>query len=187
MACPIDHLLISELRTRGAGGASDDFVELYNPTNAPIQLDSSWSILAVSVGNFGYSKRWVGSAASIAPHGHYLIAGNGYSQSPPADAPLAPSITDAASIILDHGGTTIDVVCYYKDLSTLAGLGFGYTCEGNAILNPHDDTDSTNTDQSLERRPGGNFGHCVDTNDNASDFFVQSPATPQNAASKPAP
>jgi hypothetical protein len=187
VACPIDHLLISEVRTRGSAGASDDFIELYNPTNAPIQLDSSWSLLAVSVGNVAYTKRWVGSAAAIAPHGHYLIAGSGYAQSPAADAPLSPSITDAASIELDHGGATIDVLCFYEDLATLAGLGLGYTCEGSPILNPHDDTDTTNTDQSLERRPGGKFGHCVDTDDNASDFFVQAPATPQSSVSTPAP
>ena len=174
------------MRSRGSAGASDDFIELYNPTESPIQLDSSWSLYAVSVGSLSYSKRWVGNSAMIAAHGHYLIAGGGYVQSPAADAPLAPSITDAASVILDHASTTVDALCYHKDFTTSVGI-LGYECEGTSILNPHDDSDSTNTNQSLERRPGGNFGHCVDTGDNASDFFIQAPATPQSSASMPVP
>lgn len=184
-ACPIDHLLISEVRTRGPGGASDDFVELYNPTSEPIQLDSSYSLYSVSVGNLSYTKRWVGGFATIPPRGHYLIAGAGYAGPPVADSALNPSITDAASLLLDHAGVTVDALCYFKDTITLIGL-VGYECEGGAVLNPHDDSDSTNTAQSLERRPGGNFGHCVDSGDNASDFAVIA-SKPQSSQSPPTP
>jgi hypothetical protein len=174
------------VRTRGLGGASDDFVELYNPTSATVQLDSSWSLSAVTVGNAGYTKRWVGNGATMKAHGHYLIAASGYTQAPTPDDTLAPSLTDAAVLHLDHGGTTIDILCYFKDFTTSVGVGL-YACEGGAALNPHDDSDPTDTDQSLERRPGGNLGHCVDTNDNSADFFIQAPATPQNSATPPEP
>jgi len=187
-ACAIDHLLISEVRSRGAGGASDDFIELYNPTDAPIQLDSSWNIEAIKIelGSITYSKRWVGNGSTVKAHGHYLIAASGYTQAPMPDDALAPSITDATGIHLVYGGGIIDTLCYYKDLTTQGLITF-YACEGGAVLNPHDDTASTDTDQSLERRPGGNFGHCVDTNDNKSDFVVQAPSTPKNAATPPQP
>lgn len=161
-------------------------MELWNPTDAPIVLDSAWSISAVTVGNAGYTKRWIGDGAILAPHRHYLIASSGYTQAPPPDGTLAPSITDAAVIHLDHGGNTVDILCYFKDTTSSAGVGF-YACEGAAVLNPHDDTDPTNVDESLERRPGGDLGHCVDTDDNNADFFVQSPATPRNSASPPTP
>lgn len=186
--CAITHLLISEVRSRGPGGASDDFIELYNPTSAPIQLDSSWIIEAIKVelGSITYSKRWVGNGSTIKAHGHYLIAANGYTQAPTPDDALAPSITDATGVHLVHGGGIVDILCYYKDLTTQGLIAF-YACEGTAVLNPHDDTASTDTDQSLERRPGGNLGHCVDTNDNSADFIIQAPATPKNAATPPQP
>jgi hypothetical protein len=32
-ACPVDHLLISEIRSRGIHGGNDEFIEIYNPTS----------------------------------------------------------------------------------------------------------------------------------------------------------
>lgn len=173
------------MRTRGPGGASNDFVELYNPTNEPIQLDSSYSLYSASVGNLTYTKRWVGGFATIPARGHYLIAGAGYAGPPAADDALNPSITDAASLLLDHAGVTVDAICYHKDLGSEIGLAL-YECEGASALNPHDDSDSTNTAQSLERRPGGNFGHCVDSGDSASDFAIIA-SKPQSSQSAPTP
>ncbi|MFT3766631.1 MAG: lamin tail domain-containing protein [Minicystis sp.] len=183
--CGITHLLISEVRLRGPGGIDDEFVELYNPTDAPIKLDSTWTIKAASIGSV-HVVRWVGSGANIPAHGHYLIAGGSYAGSVAADDALAPPLTDASVVRLEHAGTAVDILCFYFDVPTLAGTSI-YTCEGNPILNPHNDTDATNTDQSLERRPGGNLGHCVDTDANDLDFVTKMPSKPQDAASAPTP
>jgi hypothetical protein len=65
-----------------------------------------------------------------------------------------------------------------------------YTCMGTPISNlPHNDGTSaaSNSDVSLERKPGGAGGNCTDTGDNASDFTSQMPATPMNSQSAPTP
>ncbi|APR84627.1 fibronectin type III domain protein [Minicystis rosea] len=180
--CSINHLLISEMRTRGPAGDADEFIELYNPTSAPVVLDSSWSVSAIAIGEFVYTTRWVGSGGTIPARGHYLIAASGYTQAPDADDVLAPSITDASAVQLEKGGTAVDILCFYSDFTTQLAIG-AYACEGTAIGNPHDGTTATNNDKSLERRPSGKQGHCVDTGQNDTDFFVQSPSTPQSTTS----
>ena len=75
-------IIISELRTSGPGGAGDDFVEIYNNTDAPH---------TVPAGGYGLFKRGascdalpvlIGTipAATVIPQrGHYLFVGSTYS------------------------------------------------------------------------------------------------------------
>ncbi len=103
---------------------------------------------------------------------------------------LSSGITDASSVRLMHSGTAVDAVCYYFDATTMAAYDATYTCEGTPMSNlPHDNTTSatSNSDVSIERKPGGSAGNCVDTNDNAADFITQTPATPQDLMSTPTP
>ena len=51
------HVVISEFATRGPSSAFDEFVELYNPTNAAVTLDSSWTLKARSNATTTYSAR----------------------------------------------------------------------------------------------------------------------------------
>jgi hypothetical protein len=187
--CTLDHLVISEIRSRGPGGAADEFVELYNPTSAPITLDPSFSLQNRGSGALTYATRWTGAGETIPAHGHFLIAGSGYTQSPAPDAKLAGALTsDSASVLLAQGFTTIDAVCFFFDSTSLFIINNGfYTCEGMPVDNPHDDATGTDTDKSLERRPGGGLGNCTDTDDSASDFAIRSPAKPENAKGAPVP
>jgi hypothetical protein len=190
--CTLDHLVISEIRSRGLGGAADEFVELYNPTAAPVTLDSSWTLQSRGSGAFTYATRFTGGGQIVPAHGHFLIAGPGYTQSPAPDIQLAAALTsDAGSVILVQDlVTTIDAVCFFYDSGSLAiitNILDPYVCEGMPVDNPHDDSTGTNTDKSLERQPGGGLGNCTDTDDNASDFAIRSPATPENAQGKPVP
>ena len=43
MALPASNVVISELRTRGTNGASDEFIEIYNPTNSSVAI-GNWQI-----------------------------------------------------------------------------------------------------------------------------------------------
>ncbi|APR79490.1 Metal dependent amidohydrolase [Minicystis rosea] len=82
-----------------------------------------------------------------------------------------------------HSGTTVDAFCYGDTAATQAAFigDSSYSCEGQPASNPN------GGDTSMERKPGGAGGNCVDTNDNASDFATAMPSTPQNAASAPTP
>jgi Cys-rich repeat protein len=206
-----DVLLISQVQSRGDNGGNDDFVEIYNPTSFPVVFDATW-IVQVR-GAFGglagcamnpLATRFTGLGQTIPPHGHTLYANSaavgGYNNSAvKADvigattAGYATGIPDAAAVLLVHGAGTkpVDALCFYIDAttqSTLTGCSAAYDyCEGNAVLNPHDNTPATNVDASLERKPGGAMGNTADTNDNASDFMATKPADPHDLASAPTP
>jgi hypothetical protein len=184
-SCGGDHLVISEVRSRGSFGGMDEFIELYNPTASAVTLDSTWKITGKSHNNIMYTVRWTGTGNSIPAHGHFLIVGDSYTLGPAGDDPLTIGITDAASLVLTHGGATVDALCYaFNSTTTTALQGAGFTCEGTPFSsNPHDNTTSTNHDLSVERYPGGASGNCGDTGDSSADFFVSSPANPQSSTS----
>jgi len=190
--CGIGHVVISEVRSRGAGGASDEFIELYNASATPVVLDSTWAINGRSTTAPSYTVRYAGGDGGVIPaYGHYLIAGSAYTQAPTPDALLVIGLTDATSLTLTQNGTTIDAVCYAFDATTTATLQMtGFTCSGTPVSNaPHDNTSSvtSNVDVSVERKPGGTAGNCTNTGDNSADFTTQTPATPLNASSLPTP
>ncbi len=192
--CDIGHMVISEVRTRGPNGAADEFVELYNPTDAPIKLDGSWTLEALTLSSSptgAYGQHWTGKGLTIYPHGHFLIVGSGFGDGIPYDDKLAVGLTDAASLRLLQNSTSVDALCYYNADDVGSASGFlnvlVYDCEGIAVGNPHNDTNATNTDSSLERKPGGTAGNCTDTDSNFDDFISQAPSTPENTKDAPAP
>ncbi len=182
--CSIGHLVMSEIRSRGPEGSTDEFIALFNATDAAVTLDGTWQITQRPASDSSYSVCWTGNGESVPAWGHYLIAGHSYKQTPTPDDTETLGIADAASLVLSHAGTTVDVVCYYYGSDPFNGT---YTCEGTPAVNPHDDTSSTDSDASLARKPGGAGGNCTDTGDNAGDFITQTPATPENTMSPPTP
>jgi hypothetical protein len=186
--CSIGHVVIGEVRSRGVGGAADEFVALFNPTATPIALDASWQLSVRAPNDATYRAHWTGTGATIPAWGHYLIAGASYAQAPAPDAALTSGIPDAASLRLLHGGAVVDALCFAYDATTTYDATF--TCEGSVASNaPHDNTSSatSNADVSLARKPGGARGNCTDTKDNASDFVNEKPATPEDTASAATP
>jgi hypothetical protein len=182
--CGIGHLVISEIRSRGPNQSSDEFIELFNATGAPIVLDGTWQVAERTATGASYAVRWTGSGKSVLAWGHYLIAGSSYTQMPAPDSLETGSVSDASSLVLSHAGSTVDAVCYYYGTNP---FNSSYTCEGTPVLNPHNMTTTTDQDASIERRPGGAAGNCTDTGNNAADFVVQMPSTPQSTASPPTP
>ena len=174
--------MISQTRTRGVGGGSDEFIELFNATAAAVTLDSSWKIQGRSSTGSSYTTRWTGSGKSVPAWGHYLLGGSSYSETTADD--VESGITDAGAIQLVHAGTTVDTLCYVFGTTTLDAT---YGCPGTPAVNPHDDTTSTDVDKSIERLPGGALDNCTDTGDNSADFATQVPAVPRNTQSPPTP
>ena len=189
-------MLISQVRSRGAGGASDEFVELYNASGAAVTLDNTWVLKVFTAGGTSYTTHWTGSGQNLPAWGHFLIVGSAYpSTSPAGDDTLTGSgIGDSSSVILNHGNSTADAICYYATNLQLSDAQTQFaiaTCEGTPVSNaPHSNNSSSasNVDSSLVRIPGGATGNnCTDTNDNASDFAALAPAVPHNTQSPPTP
>jgi hypothetical protein len=89
-------LLISEFRTRGPGGAADEFVEVYNPTTTTIPIGGLK--IRVSNGSGSISDRVTITAGTVlGPGCHYLVANgsaSGYTGTVPADQTYGTGITD---------------------------------------------------------------------------------------------
>ncbi len=71
---PPDHLVISEIVTGGAS-ASDEFVEIYNPTAGVLPLEGL-ELVYVSASGATVSRRaaWDAGAAGLGPGRHLLVA-----------------------------------------------------------------------------------------------------------------
>ena len=166
-----NHIVISEFRTTGPMGADDEFVELYNPTGAAVNI-GGWLIKkSSSCGTFISTLATITSGAILKPGQHYLLAASGTNSSiTDADQTFSPGIADDGGLALVNSspGTVMDQV----------GMCTGTSYHETNILQPLSGT----SDQSYERKPGGDTA-CYDTNDNASDFVLISPANPQNQSS----
>lgn len=170
------NIVISEFRFRGPNGGNDEFIELYNPTNAQIDI-SDWRIWGSNdSGGTGSSPRYIFPASTILQSGqYYLITNNaslGYSGSVAGDDTYSTGITDngGIGITLSDNVTLVDAVglsngSAYQEGTPLSSLG------------------TSNQDRGYERMIGGNAGSCVDSNDNSSDFQLKAPSSPQNSLS----
>lgn len=159
------HLVISEFRTRGSSGDNDEFVELYNPTGAAVNI-GGWTIKRSSdCGGSTYTLLTITYNTVINAGQHYLMLSTNSSLSG-ADQVFSPGLTDSGGLALvDLGGNVIDAVgmcntTLYREGTNLSPL-------------------SGNINQSYERLPGGATA-CYDTNSNAGDFVLISPSTPLN-------
>jgi len=175
-------LVISEVQIDsidGTGGASDDFIELYNPTDSDIYLGNYQGsyLRLVKRTETGISdaniKSWNGdSEAKIPAYGFYLWANSGYT-----GINTTPDATTAATVSADNG---IALRLGPKDTgSIIDSLGWG-ECQ-NEFVEGNAATTLPET-QSLERQP-----ISQDSDNNSVDFVVQDTPTPQNSGGQGIP
>ncbi|NNF65558.1 MAG: DUF5011 domain-containing protein [Acidimicrobiia bacterium] len=160
------HVVISEFSTDRA----TDFVELYNPTSAPVLLDGYTLRVYPPDGTAGFTVEAtipLASSTFIPANGYFLIGNT---------PDLAPVAADhAASFdVAQYGGVEIaDALGAAIDgAGTAPRPGGGpneqgaASSEGNGVaaMNPGPN------EQSMQRRHGDGLGSCIDTDDNASDF-----------------
>ncbi|HUS12361.1 MAG TPA: lamin tail domain-containing protein [Pyrinomonadaceae bacterium] len=163
-------LLISEFRTRGPGGAADEFVEIYNPTTSMLTIGGLKIRASNSSG--GISDRiTVTTGTTLGPGCHYLHANSGYSGNVRSDQTYGTGIADDGGMAItgSDGIRIIDAV----------GISSGSAFKEGTTLAPV----TVSSDWSYERKPGGAFGNGIDTNDNRSDFSLTIPSNPQNSFS----
>jgi len=185
-AATTDHVVISEVQTDGFvgnGGSADDFVELYNPTDTPVDL-STWSVQKTT--GTGTSPAKVNLTGTIPAHGFYLVTRSDASQ---ALLDLADDIGSSSFSVSNNnvvflvsnqetisGADDIDIV-------DLVGLGSAQIFEGaGATANPPEEG-------SVERKSGeinnATAGNGYDTDDNLADFMSNDISDPQNSSSDP--
>jgi uncharacterized protein (TIGR03437 family) len=167
-------LVISEFRTRGPNGASDEFIEIYNNSDSPVSAGGLKLRGSSSSGTIT-TRLTINTATVIAARGHFLATNSsGYSGAVPGDQSFTSGIANDGGIALTMPDDTIvDQV----------GLSSGSAFKEGLHLAPL----PTDANQSYERKPGGLLGSTHDTQDNVTDFQLISLNDPQNLLSNPTP
>jgi uncharacterized protein YdeI (BOF family) len=170
-----DHLVISEVATGGVS-ASDELIEIYNPTTAALPLEGL-ELVYVSASGATISRRaaWELGAPLVPPAHHVLVANELGSYAPIADALYASGMAatgGSVALRIQGGASAIDAIGW--------GTAASPWMEGMPAPAPA-------AGASLERLPGGALGSTRDTGDNLADFVVRSDPDPQNSGSPPAP
>jgi hypothetical protein len=170
---PVATLVVSEVQT-GGGSASDEFVEIANQGTGPVDLVGLEVVYATSSGSTVTRKAtWAGSTV-LDPGKRVLIVNGAGSFIALGDVAYSGGFaaTGGAIALRVVGGSVVDAVAW--------GDATNAFVEGTAAPAPP-------AGSSLERRPGGAAGNGLDTNDNATDWFVSSTPSPQNLAAAAVP
>ncbi len=184
-----NHVVISEVQvTGGPGEADNDFVELYNPTSIPFNLNGHRLVKRTGSAVDSTIKSWT-STAIIPAHGYYLWAttDDGFNIVLGADAATAENIAANNSIALRFGsentGTIVDALSWHSSTSSLVeGTEFGTNPGPNESIERR--ALSTSTAVSMAISGSDEFkGNGFDSNDNSADFILRSVSQPQNSSS----
>src|SRR5437867_2298462 len=188
------HVVISEFATRGPASATDEFVELYNPTDNPIDI-SGWTLQydAASAGANWLNRAALPANTSIPGRGFFLIANTSYAGSPTPD--YTSSSWTSGTGMADNGSARIIDASLVEVDRVAWGTGdqpegsptsnHGTTANSNSVERK---ANATSTAASLASGADLNLGNGQDTNNNANDFVVQTNGRhPQNAGSSPEP
>jgi uncharacterized protein len=161
-------VVVNELRVRGPNGGNDEFIELFNPTAAPVDI-GGWKIRGSNAsGTTG--DRFTIPAATILNAGCYYLATNsaasGYSGTVAGNQTYTTGITDDGGLALTRADNSI-----VDQIGLSAGSAFG---EGARLTS----LGASNLDRGYSRIVAG-----ADTDDNDMDFDLLTPSDPQNLAS----
>ena len=175
-----DNLVISEVY--GAGGNSGavydaDFVELENPTAAPISLSGLAIHYRSAAGGSGGAPYAL--SGTVPAHGHWLIqmsaVGSNGAALPTPDSVASPAFSMAAAggqVALQEGTA---VVATSGDVVGTPGLVDFVGAKGASSFETAATADAATAAKSLNRSEAG-----ADTDSNAADFTLAAP-TPTNS------
>ena len=169
------HLVVSEVATGGVS-ASDEFIEIYNPTAAALPLEGLEVVYVTATGaTITRKASWAAGAAVVPPGAHVLVANEAGIFAVLADATYANGLSaTGGSVALRIQGAA----------SAIDAVGWGTAASSWLETRP---APAPAAGSSLERLPGGSNGSTLDTDDNLVDFTVQPLPDPQNSMSEAVP
>lgn len=192
----VSHIVISEIYVDRTG-ANGDFVELYNPTDAAVDI-SAWSLQTLSGAAADFSsikKKNFEAGDNIPALGFLLVGIDQYSGPITADmAWLSGSLNNTGATVFLVSGTGVLTSSQDSTIVDMVGYGSG---DG---LHPKETAPAAlpAVGESIERKAWNDMcvspqneneykGNGCDTDNNANDFISRSAPTPQNTSSLPEP
>jgi hypothetical protein len=172
---PVTHLLVSEVMTGGTS-ASDEFIEIYNPTAAPLPLEGLEVVyVTASGGTITRKASWPAGSPAVPAGAHVLVANSAGIFAFGADLTYTGGLAatgGSVAIRILAAASAIDAAGWGDATSTwLEGVPAAAVAAGH----------------SLERLPGGAAGSGQDTNQNSVDFVDNAAPEPQGTAASPIP
>ena len=178
-----DAIVISEVQISSSEDAQDEFVELYNMSDASVDLTGM--VLKKKLSTGSESNLDSSLSGTIPAYSFYLVAHPDYDGAITADeiySSTSNSITNNNTIILygNDGSTVIDKV----------GMGSATDVETAAATEPAEDesierkaTDISDSSSMATNGPDSDLGNSYDTDNNANDFIIRTNPEPQNTSS----
>ncbi len=101
-------VVISEFRTTGPSGGSDEFIELYNPASSSIPI-ASWQLKVLNGTGSQVTRATIPAGTNLGAGQHFLIANTNYNGSVVPDLTYGTGIIDNGGIaVFDNLGNRID-------------------------------------------------------------------------------
>lgn len=178
------HLVISEVQIEGES-SSDDFIEIYNPTESDVDLSSLRLVKRTSTGATNDSIVAFESGDTIAAHGFYLWCNNALSEALGCDKSTGGTVSNDNSVALSNDpldGVVIDAVTFGSPANP---LGEGTFLEAPTASSSAERKAGPSSD-TISMGVGGTdefAGNGEDTDNNANDFILRTISDPQNSSS----
>ena len=161
----------------GAGGAEDDWVELYNPADEDISL-AGWSIQRHTPSGETLGKKNFEPTHIIPAKGYFLIVRNEANDNLKMIADMTCSALQLSSSSTVYLVSNDEYIESGDDPDIVDKVGFGqgaFSPEGNPASDPPEA-------QSIERKELG-----LDTDDNSQDFIINENPSPTNSKGETGP
>jgi uncharacterized protein YdeI (BOF family) len=169
----VSHLLVSEVMTGGVS-ASDEFIELYNPTAGSLPLEGLEIVyVTASGGTITRKASWAAGAAGLNAGAHLLLANAA------GIFAYAADITYAGGLAATGGSVAIRVLAA---TTAVDAVGWGDAASSWLEGAP---APGVAAGHSIERLPGGAGGSGQDTDQNSVDFVDRASPDPQGTTDDP--
>ncbi|MFT3706057.1 MAG: lamin tail domain-containing protein [Archangium sp.] len=191
-----NHVVISEFAVRGAS-AGDEFVELYNPTSADVDI-SGWAVQyrAASGGGGWQTKATIPVGKIITAGGFFLIASPSYPTTltvPDLRAGADMGFSgNSGHVRITNGMSAIDTIGYGATGQTVPDQPEGMAFVNSAIQGTAESFERKARPTSTTATMATNgadalLGNAHDSDNNSTDIVMRSMREPQNAASPTEP
>jgi hypothetical protein len=169
-ACGTPQLLVNEVQTDGAGGASDEFVEIFNAGPCMVSL-TGWTIQYSSAAASSPSEIWKGGAPDqISAGGYAVVGGTAF-----AGSTVIGKLSGGSNGSLAKAGGGVGLLAPLASTATDSVAWATITASTHPFMRPTTGPPAPNppSSQAIARLPNG-----TNTNSSSVDFKVTTTPTP---------